>query len=54
MNWVLELDNGDAAVLARALKAYRPETTEEESVVLYYAEKLQFFAAKEAAQNVEG
>lgn len=38
--WVLELEDGDAAILARALKAYRPHSAEEESVILFFMEPL--------------
>ena len=51
MGWSLELEDGDAAILARVLKAYRSETTEEEGVVLFFLERFQNMAASEASNQ---
>jgi hypothetical protein len=40
MQKILEnMEPGDAALLAKALKAYRPETSEEEGIVNFYIEQ---------------
>lgn len=53
MGWAIELEDGDAAILARALKAYRSETTEEESVILFFRERFENMAANELTNQEE-
>jgi uncharacterized protein YbaP (TraB family) len=51
--WVLEIDDGDAAILARALKSYRPDSVEEESVIQFFKERFEAMADNEASNQEE-
>jgi hypothetical protein len=51
--WVLEIDDGDAAILARALKSYRPDSVEEESVIQFFKERFEKMAENEATNQGE-
>lgn len=36
-----EIQSGDGALIAKAMRAYRPETSEEESVVSFFIEQFE-------------
>lgn len=51
MDFPVELERGDAALLAKALKAYRPDDTEEECTLLFMIEQLEKMAENEISNQ---